>query len=591
MSVSPLRGVLVGAGTLFIFTPAASAQFNQQWVRFQKDPAGLVTQTPLTNNTTETDVAWGDLDKDGWIDMAVARKEHFTSQGKRPNVLLMNENGVLTDRSALYASATLGTPIADQGFLTPTNDRDVVVADLDNDGWLDVVTATTRSDGDPKHIGHPRVYMNLGEDLAGNWLGLRFENARFPQFFNFQNGTPHNPSFCSVDAGDVTNDGFADLYFGDYGGFTADLDDRLCINNSTGFFADQSQARMTFQMLESAFGAAVKIRDMNGDGLKDVVKQTALFAPQYVSITYNRPTAPGNFQIFHDFHVGFAPYHIDVGELNNDGRLDMIFSDDGQDRFRLNTGNDPFGRAIWGPAKTYQFLAGGDQGFASNNLVADLNMDGWNDVLICNVDVDINNYGGRLNIYANLGTVPGADIEMREQREFNNDSGWIGVVGMTAADMRDCHDVAVFDSDNDGDNDIFLTRREGNEVWVNQTNPTFCQTNLGFGGPGTATLSVCGQPLWFGNTSLLTVLSNVPSTPVFLAIGTDQGALPIFGGTIVTDPFLLLVSGLFTDGAGRMRIPITSKGTAPDLVIQGLVFDPAQSEALALTNGVRVKFN
>lgn len=586
-----LRRALYGAGFACALAPVATAQFNQQWVRFQLEPSKLVTQFPLTDATTETDVAWGDLDQDGWTDLAVMRKEHFTSFGKRPNVLLMNENGVLTDRSALYASAAIGTPVADQGFLTPTNDRDVVIADLNADGWLDLVTATTRSDSDPKHIGHPRVYMNLGDDGSGNWLGLRYENARFPQLFDFTNGMPRNPAFCSVDAGDVTNNGLADLYFGDYGSAMADLNDRLIVNNGGAFYADQSQTRMTATMLESAFGAAVNVADMNGDGFKDIVKQTALFAPQYVSISYNNPNNPGMFNIFHDFHVGFAPYHVNVGDLNNDNRLDTIFSDDGADRFRLNQGTDVFGRAIWGPAKTYQFLSGGDQGFGSNNLAADLDMDGFKDVLICNVDVDINNYGGRINIYRNLGTVPGGDIEMREEREMASDAGWIGVVGMTAPLMTNAHDVAVFDIDNDGDNDIFLTRREGNEVWVNQKNPQFCQTDLGFGGPGTSTLSACGQPLWFGNTSVITV-NNAPAlAPVLFVLGAGEGALPLLGGTLVPSPFLALVGGFGTDAVGRLRLPLTSTGKAPDLVIQGLVFDAAQPELFQITNAVRIVFN
>ena len=96
------------------------------------------------------------------------RKQPFTSTGRRRNVLLMNEDGVLVDRTNELAS--LSDVPGDEGFLTPTNDRDVVLSDVDGDGWLDIVTSVTLSDGEPKHISHPRVYMNLGED-GGTWLG------------------------------------------------------------------------------------------------------------------------------------------------------------------------------------------------------------------------------------------------------------------------------------------------------------------------------------------------------------------------------------------------------------------------------------
>ena len=313
----PSRHLLALAAGCAIGAPAFG-QFNDQWVSFHKETA---TRLPglsggISFNNTETDFAWGDLDKDGWTDVVVVRKEDFTSTGKRTNLLLMNEGGVLADRTALYASAA-DVP-GDQGFLTATNDRDVVLADFDQDGWLDLVTATTLSDGDAKHIGHPRIYMNLGEDAQGNWLGLRFEDARFPQFFHFGSGQPQNPRFCSVDAGDLTGDGYPDLYFGDYDssgaggaqqGSNEDLNDRLVINDGNGFFTDQSQSRMTSQMLESAFGNSVIIHDWNGDGINDIAKDTSLNAPQYVAISYNNPSSVGNFNVFDDFHFN-APYHI-----------------------------------------------------------------------------------------------------------------------------------------------------------------------------------------------------------------------------------------------------------------------------------------
>ena len=71
------------------------------------------------------------------------------------------------------------------------------MADVNVDGWLDVVSISTNSLADPKHIGHPRVYINLGDDEAGQWRGLQFDNDRIPQMLSnptCKGCKPHPPA-------------------------------------------------------------------------------------------------------------------------------------------------------------------------------------------------------------------------------------------------------------------------------------------------------------------------------------------------------------------------------------------------------------
>ena len=159
----------------------------------------------------------------------------------------------------------------------------------------------------------------------------------------------------------MTGDDAPDLYFGDYdsgpgSSSSNDMNNRLLINDGNGYFTDESQSRMNSTMLLSAFGAASVIVDLNGDGANDVLKQTALNPPQHVAVVYNNPANEGMFNIYHDFTVG-APYHVNTGDMNNDGRIDLVISDDGSDRYRYNMGNDGLGRVIWGSSKTFQFLS------------------------------------------------------------------------------------------------------------------------------------------------------------------------------------------------------------------------------------------
>jgi hypothetical protein len=498
--------------TALIAAVPAFAQFNVAWVEYQNQTASRLVSDPLlgVNDPEEKDYAWGDVNKDGWTDLVVVRKEPFTSPGRRPNVLFMNENGVLVDRTAQYASDT-DVP-GDQGFLTPTNDRDVVLADFNGDGWLDIATAVTISDGLPKPISHPRIYINKGS-VGGVWQGFRFEQNRSPQLYVLlPNGQPDftkpQPGrFCSIAAGDVDLDGDMDIFLGDYDSSGAggggepqgiDLNDRLWINDGNGFFSDSYQTRMNANMLLSAFSNSAAIADMNNDGLMDVIKDTALNPPQYVGIAYNQQPNDGVFDFLSTPHT-FAPYFVSVGDLNNDGRLDMVVTDDNQDRYDLNTGNDALGHALFPVSRTFLFPSGagyGDDGFGSQSLITDLDQDGWKDVLISDVDVDISGCGRRMHIYHNLAGPP--DVTLREEaQQAGSSSGWKGAVGFSPPSvLQGTHNVAGFDIDRDGDRDLVIGRCTGTSVWMNISDP--CKAFR----YGTALNNSTGQPAVIGSSGV-----------------------------------------------------------------------------------------
>jgi hypothetical protein len=243
-------GALVGLlGTASMAQAVAWITFTNQTSTRIPTGAGQNDATITTADPREKDYSWGDVDHDGDLDLLCMRKQPLSCTGGYRNVLYMNEGGVLMDRTSVFAAAAIDVPAVQgvsAGMLDPTNDRQAVLADLNNDGWLDVVTATTMSDGLKQYIGHPRVYMNLGE-IGGVWQGFRYEYLRIPTLSNKTGGfaTPpavYNPRFCSVSAGDVNGDGYVDLYFVDYDtpeacyctavpeNSTNDMDNKLLIN-------------------------------------------------------------------------------------------------------------------------------------------------------------------------------------------------------------------------------------------------------------------------------------------------------------------------------------------------------------------------
>ena len=443
------------SAALFAFVFSAPSLAGD-WIQFVNE-----TQTRLiadasvgAQDTKEKDYAWGDVDRDGDIDLVVVRKEMGTNSIGYRNVLFMLEgkddghaiDGVLVDRTTEYIPQ----------FLDITNDRDVALVDLDGDGWLDMVTVTACNGCKPSPELLPRIYMNQGED-RGTWQGFVWEPARMPSF-------PITPNFCGVGFGDVTGDGAADLYLTDY--FNT-LEDRLLINNGNGFFSDQTASRVSPWLNTSEFSVHAVIADLNHDGYNDIIKNSAL-NPYQLRLAYNDPENVGFFTNLPDNGQALCAcsnYFIAVGDLNNDGLLDVVELDDADDRYFLNQGNGPDGQVNWIPF----VLPDSNNGFDENTVIIDLDNDGFNDIIVADVGVDSAHCLRRMDIHHNLGNPPFVTFEEDVGNLPTEEEG----------PLRGTHDVAVLDLDGDCWLDLVIGSCSGTTIWINQGLGNICAACTG----------------------------------------------------------------------------------------------------------------
>ena len=520
---------------LFLAPATVCAQSN--WVTWVNETSTRISGDPAvtTADTQEKDMVAADFDRDGRDDLVIVRKVPFSNPGGRTNVLLMNENGVLTERTAQFIPS----------FLTPDDARDVLAFDANGDGWLDLVIATT-------FFQQPRLWINQGEDANGNWLGFLEDTNWFTPLFS------PGPKFCAVYDGDVDNDGDLDLFFSDY---DSPLNDRLLINDGSGKFVDETSTRMSPAASNSVFGTGSFICDFNKDGWADILKGSGAFEP--VKLLINDGT--GSFFQIQVFATP-AAYMVRAADFNNDNRMDFYVVDDGQDYIYRNDFTLPNGEIS--VTKIMVTNSNKTQGFGGNVAAADLDQDGYVDLGVADVDVDIAGCDRRFAALRNRRGMFGSD----GMSDPNN--------GTTLPwNARGVHDLAFMDIDGDGLLDMVQGRCIGLRVWMMQPNPDLIGTPYCVAGLNTegeqARIHGWGSASITDNELRLVVEGGVPGKLGLFFYGAGQQQIP-FG-----DGFLCITAPLF-----RLQPPVLMGGTNGLAVFDlDLTKPPAGSGAGMITAG------
>lgn len=398
------------------------ARMESQWHYFTDD-----SQSHLTGyvpDMDEKDLLAVDVDRDGDDDLICARRG--TNGVARRNYFFRNEEGVLTNRTAGLA----------RPFQTADQATDVAAADVNNDGWVDLIVAC---DGQQPRLllnKRRRVRRFLGGDAVASWTGFREDANWMTAPFAI------TPKFQSVAAGDVNGDGAPDLFFSDANNA---LEDRLLINDGTGKFTDETSSRMgTNVPPTSGFGTKCEIVDLNGDGFNDVLK-CSVGSPAYIRMLINDGT--GHFNLLQNLPNTSAS-SFEVADMNGDGRLDIYVVSSNQDYWLRNNSTRADGMIITTRMDVTQSYE--TSGFGGNAMAVDVDNDGDLDMAVCDNDPELPDCDGSFTILRNDD---GTLVDPNDAIPFDwNASG--------------VYDVIWMDIDGDGDQDMVQATCDGMQVFT-----------------------------------------------------------------------------------------------------------------------------
>jgi len=253
-----------------------------------------------TNDDLDNAVRVGDVNGDGLPDLV---QSYGTDAGKH-RVWMNNGSG--------WELSSWSVPIEAGFIMDDGRDNAVVLADVNGDGRADLMQSFGTDSG--KH----RVWLNNGAGWSLSSWGVPLE-ASFVMDDGRDNG---------VRLADVNGDGLADLVQS-YGTDTGKH--RTWLNNRAGWSLSASWSAPT----EAAFAndggqdTGVRLADVNGDGLEDLVQSAGASATTHRVWLNNNAgwDAPTSIVPFgNEFVEGYAR----LADVNGDGRIDFIQADGGQ---------------------------------------------------------------------------------------------------------------------------------------------------------------------------------------------------------------------------------------------------------------------
>jgi hypothetical protein len=226
---------------------------------------------------------------------------------------------------------------------------------------------------------------------------------------------------------------------------------------------------------------------------------------------------------------------------------------------------------------------------SSGGSVGEADVDGGTTTLVSPV-IDLSSGDARIGYwrwYSNTaGSEPGADVFVVEA---SNGGPWtnvetVGPGGPEAGGGWFYHEFTVSDvvtptatvqvrfqaSDLAGGS---IIEAAVDELSVFRVDCDVCQADLGFAGPGSATIALCGPPLTLGSTATLEVTGGPAGQVGGIGYSGQFNPTPLLGGTLVPLP-VGGIEPIVLDGAGSASLTIPGGAPFPvTLYLQGILLD------------------
>jgi len=329
-------GDVDGDGDLDIYQPGAyGTDADKLWVQTARAVFEDRAATLLPPNTASRAAAahFGDLDDDGDLDLVVADWGD-ASAGAVSRLMLYSNDGhglfTLTETqkdapagSDHFPAAISASPVVPYHGSRPT---DLDFADVDGDFDLDILVNHRE--------GYSRIFLNDGHGYFTDGTG--FNGAR-PASITANYAPKQGPYSYNQEACDLDGDGDLDLVLDNAGKAPAGAGvgmnvTQLLINDGHGVFIDESASRIMAE--PAALDGAAKCADVNGDGHVDIV----VGSRSHTSEKVLRNDGKGVFTYVADALPKFndITLAIDLGDLNGDGKLDLVT---GQGEGTITTAN------------------------------------------------------------------------------------------------------------------------------------------------------------------------------------------------------------------------------------------------------------
>jgi len=245
--------------------------------------------------------------------------------------------------------------------------------------------------------------------------------------------TGSSPYFVSI--GDLDGDGKADLAVTNNASHTVSV----LRNTSTGVGSVSYSTKVDFST--GTEPRSVSIGDLDGDGKLDMVVVNEI--SNTVSVLKNTSSGAGSisFAAKVDFPTGSSPYFVSIGDLDGDGKADLAVANNGSNTVSVlrNTGT---GAGSISFATKLDFTTGPEPSSVS---IGDIDKDGWQDLVVTN------NTDQTVSVLRNTSTRAGS-ISYAAKVDFTT-----GVRPFS---------VAIGDLDMDGKLDLAVTNQFSNTVSV-----------------------------------------------------------------------------------------------------------------------------